>query len=107
MLAISRLQQLLQFFASLGGLKKDYMCLQQGVGIRPQLQLGQPQCHLIGTEDAAAGQLNIQQPVFKMYWLRPILEKQELLLWLLAQYAVLHTEFVVGQLDFFNTGQCQ
>ena len=107
LLAVAWLQPLLQLFTPLGGLKKGYMRLQQGVSIWPQLQLSQPQCHLVGAKSAAAGKLNVEQPVFQVRGLRAILEQQELLLRLLSQNAVLHTKLVVGELDFFDTEQSQ
>ena len=106
-LRIARLQQFHQGVAALGRLKEDLVRFHQRVVIGPQAQFRQPQRHPIGLEDPPAGQLNIQQPVVQMGRFGPLPVQQELLLRLLSQHAVLHTELVVGQFDLFHLGQRQ
>ena len=81
------------------------MRLQQGVAVRSQLQLSQPERHLVGAEGAAAGQLHIQQPVVQHGGFRSVPVKQELLFRLLPQQPVLDAKLVVGELDLLHAGK--
>jgi len=72
--------------------------------LQAELQFGQPDGHLIGTE-LPVSQLHIQQPVIQIGGLRAFSVEQEFLFRLLAQDLVFDSVLVVDQLHLLYAGK--